>query len=117
MDIHYSELNNGIRLIKLSGKLDIVGANEIGIKYTGYCAGGKVYVLTDLSAVNFLASIGIRLLIQNAKSIAGRGGKMALINPVAEVKQILDLSGIPAIIPVYADVASACAGIVPEEHA
>jgi len=116
MELQYSELNNGIRVIKLNGKLDVLGAGEIETKFTGHCAGGKVHVLTDLSEVSFLASIGIRMLIVNAKSIAGRGGKMALVNPVPEVKHVLELSGIPSIIPIYSDVESARVGILSEKY-
>jgi anti-anti-sigma factor len=50
--------------------------------------------------VDFLASIGIRLLTLTAKSIAGRGGKMVLLNPIPEVQHVLEVTGIPAIIPI-----------------
>jgi anti-sigma B factor antagonist len=101
MEISYSELDSGISLIKLKGKLDIIGTGEIENKFAGYCAGGKVRVVVDLSEVDFLASIGIRLLMLTAKSIASRDGKMALLNPMPEVQRVLEITGIPSIIPVY----------------
>jgi anti-anti-sigma factor len=106
MEMHYIELDNGIRLIKLSGKLDIIGTGEIETKFTGYCAGDKVRVVVDLSEVDFLASIGIRLLVLTAKSIASRGGKMALLKPTPEVQSVLEVTGIPAIIPIYSHLES-----------
>jgi len=36
MEIHYSELDNNMRLIKLVGELDIVGTGEVETKLTGY---------------------------------------------------------------------------------
>ncbi len=60
-----------------------------------------IRVITDLSEVNFLASIGIRLLMMNAKSIAALGGKVVLLSPSPEVKSVLEITGIPAIIPIY----------------
>ena len=107
MEMQYSELDNGINLIKLIGKLDIIGTGEIETKFTGYCAGDKVRVVVDLSDVDFLASIGIRLLMLTAKSVATRGGKMALLNPVPEVQNVLEITGIPAIIPIYSQLESA----------
>ena len=107
MEMHYNELGNGIRLIKLSGKLDIIGTGEIETKFTGYCAGDKVRVIVDLSEVDFLASIGIRLLVLTAKSIASRNGKMTLLNPNPEVQSVLEITGIPAIIPIYSHLESA----------
>jgi anti-anti-sigma factor len=107
MEIHYSELDNGINLIKLNGKLDIVGVSEIDTKFAGYCSGDKVRVIVDLSGVDFLASIGIGLLVLTAKSVANRGGKMVLLSPTLEVQSVLEITGIPAIIPAYAHLESA----------
>ena len=107
MEIHYSELDNSIILIKLSGRLDIIGTGEIETKFTGYCAGEKVRVIVDLSEVDFLASIGIRLLMLTAKSVASRGGKMVILDPISEVQDVLEITGIPAIIPIYSYLESA----------
>ena len=107
MEMQYSEQDNGIRLIKLHGKLDIFGTGEIETKFSGYCAGEKPRVLVDLSGVDFLASIGIRLLNINAKAVASRGGRMVLLNPIPDVKHVLEITGIPAIIPIYDSLESA----------
>jgi anti-sigma B factor antagonist len=107
MQLHYSELDKGIRLIKLAGTLDVIGTGEIETKFSGYCSGDNVRVVVDLSEVDFLASIGIRLLTLTAKSIASRGGKMALIGPQPDVQNVLEITGIPAIIPVYSHFESA----------
>lgn len=107
MEIHYSELDKDIRLIKLNGRLDIIGTGVIETKFTGYCSGDQVRVVVDLSAVEFLASIGIRLLMLTAKSIATRGGRMVLLNPIPEVQSTLEITGIPAIIPISSTLESA----------
>jgi len=107
MELQYSKLDNDIRLIKLSGKLDIVGTGEIETKFTGYCAGDKIHVIVDLSEVSFLASAGIRLLMLTAKSVAKRGGKMVILNPIPNVQHVLEVTGIPAIIPIYSSFESA----------
>jgi anti-anti-sigma factor len=112
MEMHYSELNNGINLIKLIGKLDIIGTAEIETKFAGYCSGDKVRVVVDLSEVDFLASIGIRLLTLTAKSVTSRGGKMVLLNPLPAVHNVLEITGIPAIIPIYSHLESAEAVLI-----
>ncbi len=112
MDIQYSTLDAGIRLIKLSGRLDIIGTGEIETKFAGYCSGDRVHVIVDLSGVDFLASIGIRLLVLTAKSVAQRGGRMVLLNPTDDVYHILDLAGINSIIPVYSSLESAQAVVI-----
>jgi anti-anti-sigma factor len=107
MELHYSELENNIKLIKLIGNLDITGVGAIETKFYGFCAGECPRVLVDLSAVEFLASIGIRLLTLNAKSVASRGGRMVLFRPAPDVRSVLEITGIPAIIPIYDGIESA----------
>jgi len=107
MDIQYATLEGGVRLVKLSGRLDIIGTGEIETRFSGCCAGDKVHVIVDLAGVDFLASIGIRMLVLTAKSVAYRGGRMVLLNPTEDVYHILDLAGILSIIPVYGSMESA----------
>lgn len=106
MELQYNELS-GTRMIKLIGKLDIDGTNTIQTQFANYCSGEKPHVLVDLSEVDFLASVGIRLLTSNAKSVASRGGKLVILNPAPKVKNVLETTGIPAIIPMYDNLESA----------
>jgi anti-anti-sigma factor len=106
MELQYSELDR-IRVIKLIGKLDILGVGEVETKFAGYCAGDGIRVLVDLSEVDYLASIGIRLLTINAKSLVSRRGRMTLLKPNANVKNVLEMTGIPSIIPMYDSLESA----------
>lgn len=107
MEMNVSEFENGITLIALQGTLDIMGVNQIETKFAGYCSGENARVLVDLSGVDYLASIGIRLLVTNAKSLRTRNGKMTLLSPTNDVLNVLEVSGVPAIIPVYSNIESA----------
>jgi len=111
MEFQYSEMDNGIRLIKLIGELDTAGFNSIDLKFTAHCAGDNARILVDLSGMTFLASIGIRMLTINAKSLSTRGGKLALLNPIYEVHNVLDLTGISPIIPIFTDLETAISAL------
>ncbi len=100
MELQYKEVGP-IRMIKVIGKLDLLGTEEIETGFAGYCAGDGARVLVDLSEVDYLASTGIRLLTTNAKSLASRRGRMVLLRPNANVKSTLEMTGIPSIIPMY----------------
>lgn len=113
MRLQYSELNNGIRLIKLNGSLDTNGVSRVEVEFVRRCAGEKVCVLVDLSKVNYISSIGIPLLINSAKAIARNGGKMALLNPQNNVENVLELTGIPLIIPIHHNLNEAVAAVLP----
>ncbi len=62
----------------------------------------------DISAVDFLSSIGIRTLLLSAKAISQRNGKMALLNPNAAITNVLQMAGIDTLIPVCSSLDKAC---------
>jgi anti-sigma B factor antagonist len=107
MELQYSELQNNVKLLKLSGKLDIGGVGAIETRFAGYCSGEKPRVVVDLSSVYYLSSIGIRLLALNAKSVANRGGRMFLLSPIPDVRNVLEVTGIPMMIPIHDAIESA----------
>ena len=111
MRLQYSELDSSTRLIKLSGALDIHGVNEVEVEFVRLCTGDNVCVLVDLSRVNYISSIGIPLLVNSAKALARQGGKMALLNPKKSVENVLELTGIPLMIPIYENVQTAVSAL------
>jgi anti-sigma B factor antagonist len=71
-------------------------------------ASAKAAVVVDMTLVDFIASVGMRLLLKNAKAQAGRGGKLVLFNPTPTVRNALMVAGISEIIPLHEDFAEAC---------
>ena len=112
MELQYRELENGIRIIKLTGELDINGVGEIETKFVGHSAGGNARVLVDLTEVTFLASIGIRLLLWTAKAVVGSGGKFVLFNPAENVEQVLVVTGIKELVPIHSDMEAAISSLM-----
>lgn len=107
MELNVSDLDKGITLIKLDGRLDITGVNQIETKFAAYCSGENARVIVDMAKVDYLASIGIRLLVTNAKSLKSRNGKIIILRPTQAVMEVLEKTNIPAIIPVYTNLESA----------
>jgi anti-anti-sigma factor len=105
--LEVSELNDGIRCIKLSGRMDIQGTGALDTPFAAKSASVKSKVIVDISQVEFMASIGIRMLLSNAKAQDRRGGKMILLNPQPLVEETLRVAGIDKLIPIYTDLAEA----------
>lgn len=112
MELEIAELPSGVKQLSLYGRLDIQGANAIDNRFAFAVTTSKAPVLVDLSGVEFIASIGIRLLLQNAKSLKSRGGRLALYKPQPLVAEALTTAGIDLLIPVYEDLESANAALV-----
>jgi anti-anti-sigma factor len=112
MKLEYTELKEGIRLIKLEGRLDLNGTYSIEVQFVSRCAGEGVRVLVDLSGVSYISSVGIPMLVNTAKSVVSRGGKMAFLNPQENVVKVLELVGVPLVIPIYHDQKAAVMGLL-----
>lgn len=112
MKLNYTELDNGIRLLKLNGTLDMNGTYSIEVQFVRHCTGENVRVLVDLAKVNYMSSIGIPLLVNTAKSIVSRGGKVAFLNPQDSVLRVLEMVGVPDMIPIHTDMDSAIAELI-----
>ena len=103
MELAVSELDAGILGIDLSGRMDIIGTQQIDLKFTALTSTRSAQILVDLSKVTFIASIGIRSLINNAKAQKLRGGSMVLYKPSSQVEEVLRATGIDTIIPIAHD--------------
>jgi anti-anti-sigma factor len=95
-------LPGGVTKIILDGQLDIQGALAIDLRFN-VLTGSHKAVVVDLSAVGFIASIGIRTLLTGAKTVQSKGGKLVLFNPTAAVEKVLKVTGVDTLMPIFAD--------------
>jgi anti-sigma B factor antagonist len=111
MELRSEEMPNGVKLVTLAGRFDIAGTQEIDQRFTALTASSKALIAVDVSAVSFLASIGIRTLVSSARALANRGGAMALVGPQPLVEQTLLAAGIDSIIPIFPNLDEAGRGL------
>ncbi len=104
MAIEFDDVSETFRKIRLSGRLDIPGTEAISIKFSSLSTTQGKRVVVDLTGITFLASVGIRELITNAKALQLRQGKMVIfVGDNAPVAKTLETTGIDTLIPVFAD--------------
>lgn len=108
MRLEQVNLPGDVLLLKLTGPLDIAGAGEIDMPFS-IISGKYNKVIVNLSAVTFLASIGIRVLVKAARTIGNRKGRLVVFGPTEDARKVLRSTGVDAIIPVVADEAAAIA--------
>jgi len=83
---------NGWRLLGASGRIDALTAPEA----EGAClAAIRAFpaVALDLSAVVFMSSAGLRVLLSSLKCALERGSAFALVAPQGPVQEVLYMSG------------------------
>ena len=101
MSITYADTGE-LRKIVISGRLDVDGTNSVAAQLVELAQAPKKGIVVDLSALKFLASIGIRALISSAKEVKARGGKMVLVvNAGSPVMMSLKATGVDQFVPVF----------------
>lgn len=96
-------LDDEVTHLALSGKLDAAGLQGTDIKFTGFTAARRKPTLVDLSQVEFIASLGVGMLVSCAKTLQRHGAKMVLLNPSGPVEKVLRTLGIDQVIPIARD--------------
>jgi anti-sigma B factor antagonist len=112
MQIEIEQLDNGIRKVRLIGRLDMLGVQAIDMRFTALTATQAGLVLVDLSQLSFLASLGMRTLISSAKALSQRGGRMVIVDPQPNVREVMQVSGLSSLIPVYPNVGEGIQALV-----
>lgn len=82
MELSVERLQNGIKKISLKGRMDILGIEQIDLRLATETASEKASVVLDLTQVDFLASVGIGVLVRSAKALRLRGGEAVILSTV-----------------------------------
>ena len=90
LTVTYSESDEGVVLIRLSGRLDSVSASDFQNEAVPRCRGKSA--ILDMEMVTYLSSAGLRAMLALDKAV-GSGNKLSIINAKDSVKDVLDMSG------------------------
>jgi len=100
MTLDILELPTGITCVRLHGRLDAPGADAIDLRFTAAVVAPGRDAIIDLTDVNFIASMGLRLLIGAARGLRAKRASLALFGAQGLVSDVLKHASIDQIIPV-----------------
>jgi anti-sigma B factor antagonist len=107
MEFQLDDVGGAIR-VALSGRMDAAGVDRIEPRLlAGIVHGGK-NVAVDLAGVDFVSSLGIRMLLGAAKALQPRSAKLVLYGARPLVAESLNLA-VKGLIPLVADESQALA--------
>jgi anti-sigma B factor antagonist len=93
-----SEKHGDILVLRPLGMLDHRKAGELDQRATAAIAAGTSRVVFDLSALEHLSAEGLRVMLSVHKQLAASNGVVAIVTPPAEAGQLLDWTGMSALI-------------------
>jgi anti-anti-sigma factor len=100
---------DGARRVVLDGRLDTAGVGAIELSFTAMTVSAGKPVVVDLAALSFLASLGVRMFIGTARSMAAKGNRLVFYSATPAVMEIIETMGLAEIIDIAADEAEALA--------
>ena len=93
-------VENDILIIAIAGRLDAATAPIADDTINRTLSENTNRLLFDLSALEYLSSGGLRVILGAAKEIRRKEGKVALAGLTQYVYEIFDVSGFTAMIPI-----------------
>lgn len=79
-------------VVILNGSLDTIAATQAQEEFQGLVEGDITNVTIDCTAVNYIASSGLRLLLMVRKECKAAGGETTLKNVQANVMEVLTIT-------------------------
>jgi len=102
---------NDITLIAVAGKLDSNTSPEAQQTLDAILAGGGRKIVVDFTALDYISSAGLRVLLGTVKRLSGAGSALRLFGLNATVREVFQISGFSTILAVFATEADALAGL------
>jgi len=104
---------DGVVVARLTGELDISGADSTGQRIADAVPISARGVVVDMSELEFIDSSGVSMLFSLARRVGSRRQELRVVAPAGQpVARVLDIVEFDKAAPVHADVDSAVAEIV-----
>jgi anti-anti-sigma factor len=101
MEIRHDNIGDVTRIV-LVGRLDTRGVDEVENNFGAAVVATGKHTIVDLSQVTFLASLGIRMLISNARALSRKGSKLVMYGAGIGVQDVIEITALAEIIPLAA---------------
>ena len=93
----------GTTIVALDGELEFATAASLRATFSDLARNPSGPVVVDLSALRFVDSIGLSLLVQAQQRFAAEGVPFGLRNPTQNVARVLETSGLTELFALDAD--------------
>ena len=104
-----------VTIVAFAGQLDSKTSPQAQEAVDGILASGGRKLLVDFSALDYISSAGLRVLLGTAKRLSGTGGSggsgLRLFGLNETVREVFQISGFSTILAVFATEADALKGL------
>ena len=92
MDIDL-EVQGNAMIALVRGRVDTISAQAFEKGLAAVATAKETVLVLDLSALEYISSAGLRVILSAAKALKARGGEVRLAATSGSVKKVLQISG------------------------
>lgn len=92
-----------VYIIEISGRMDSINSKEIEAKLNDVIDHNRNKIIIDLAAVNYISSVGLRILLAALKKQKERDGSIKLASLQPFVRDIFKMTGFDKIFSITSD--------------
>ena len=96
-----------VTVFSIAGKLDTHTSPEAQDRLLSSVDEGALKIAINLEELEYISSIGFRVLLMAAKRLKGDGGALRLYGLNGNVKEVFDISGFASVFDIYENDAAA----------
>ena len=101
---------DGYSVVEVSGEVDVYTAPQLDEQLSGLVEAGSYQLVVDLSAVEFLYSTGLGVLVKALKRVREHGGSLAVVTSTDRISKVFRITGLDTAIGLHSSVDEAVAG-------
>lgn len=96
---------DGALILGIRGEVDSTTSPELEEKLIGLIESGERRFVLDFEGVDYVSSAGFRVLLKTIKDLKPKGGSLHVCSVKDYIKEVFDVSGFNAVIPLHGTVA------------
>lgn len=108
---HVTTVLKGVPVHAIRGRVDSASAGEMEKALQPLFGGAGERAVVDLSALDYISSAGLRVVLMVAKRAKQNGGRLMLCSLPPQVREVFEISGFLKILDVAPDPAAAVAAL------
>ena len=106
MEISTNREEKGV-VISVKGRMDATTSPDLEKQLTEMIDQGDTDLIIDFAGLDYISSAGLRSILATAKKLKAKNGTFSLAALQDVVKEVFEISGFDAIIPIHDSVESA----------
>ena len=99
MRIEITQTNDTV-VAAIAGRLDTVTSSEFEKTLASYFTSSGLELVLDCTAMEYISSAGLRVVLMAHKSLAAGGGRFVIRNLTKEVRSVFDMIGFSNILTI-----------------